>query len=31
MFALVLTVAFIGFAADRIYLMLMQRLLQWRE
>jgi NitT/TauT family transport system permease protein len=31
MFAVVLTVAFIGFAADRLYLMLMQRVLQWRD
>jgi NitT/TauT family transport system permease protein len=31
MFAVVLTVAFIGFAADRLYQMLMQRVLQWRE
>jgi NitT/TauT family transport system permease protein len=31
MFAVVLTVAFIGFAADRLYLMLMQRVLRWRE
>ena len=31
MFAVVLTVAFLGFAADRIYQLLMQRMLQWRE
>jgi NitT/TauT family transport system permease protein len=31
MFAVVLTVAFLGFAADRLYQMLMQRMLQWRE
>jgi len=31
MFAVVLTVAFIGFAADRAYQLLMQRVLQWRE
>lgn len=31
MFAVVLTVAFLGFAADRVYLMLMQRILRWRE
>ena len=31
MFAVVLTVAFLGFAADRIYQLLMQRVLQWRE
>jgi NitT/TauT family transport system permease protein len=31
MFAVVLTVAFLGFAADRAYLALMQRVLQWRE
>ncbi len=31
MYAVVLTVAFIGFAADRLYQMLMQRVLQWRE
>jgi ABC-type nitrate/sulfonate/bicarbonate transport system permease component len=31
MFAVVLTVAFIGFAADRLYQLLMQRVLQWRE
>jgi hypothetical protein len=27
----VLTVAFLGFAADRGYQMLMNRMLQWRE
>jgi ABC-type nitrate/sulfonate/bicarbonate transport system permease component len=31
MFAVVLTVAFLGFAADRAYQVLMERLLQWRE
>ncbi len=31
MFAVVLTVAFLGFAADRGYLLLMRRMLQWRE
>ena len=31
MFAVVLTVAFLGFAADRVYQLLMQRTLQWRE
>jgi NitT/TauT family transport system permease protein len=31
MFAVVLTVAFLGFAADRAYQALMQRLLTWRE
>ena len=31
MFAVVLTVAFLGFAADRVYQRLMQRALQWRE
>jgi ABC-type nitrate/sulfonate/bicarbonate transport system permease component len=31
MFAVVLTVAFLGFAADRGYQILMQRLLRWRE
>ena len=31
MFAVVLTVAFLGFAADRIYQRLMQRILRWRE
>jgi ABC-type nitrate/sulfonate/bicarbonate transport system permease component len=31
MFAVVLTVAFLGFAADRIYQLLMQRALRWRE
>ena len=31
MFAVVLTVAFLGFAADRAYHALMQRLLLWRE
>jgi len=31
MFAVVLTVAFLGFAADRIYQLVMQRMLQWRE
>ena len=31
MFAVVLTVAFLGFAADRAYQALMQRLLLWRE
>jgi NitT/TauT family transport system permease protein len=31
MFAVVLTVALLGFAADRGYLMLMRRVLRWRE
>ncbi len=31
MFAVVLTVAFLGFAADRAYQLLMNRMLQWRE
>jgi ABC-type nitrate/sulfonate/bicarbonate transport system permease component len=31
MFAVVLTVAFLGFAADRLYQMLMNRMLAWRE
>jgi NitT/TauT family transport system permease protein len=31
MFAVVLTVALIGFAADRLYQLLMRRVLQWRE
>jgi NitT/TauT family transport system permease protein len=31
MFAVVLTVAFLGFAADRAYQTLMHRLLLWRE
>lgn len=31
MFAVVLTVAFLGFVADRIYLLVMRRALQWRE
>jgi NitT/TauT family transport system permease protein len=31
MFAVVLTVAALGFTADRLYLMLMKRILSWRE
>ncbi|MFL6934974.1 MAG: hypothetical protein ACJ8EJ_10045 [Xanthobacteraceae bacterium] len=31
MFAVVLTVAFLGFAADRIYQMIVRRALLWRE
>ena len=31
MFAVVLTVAFLGFAADRIYLLVMQRALRWQD
>jgi len=31
MFAAVLTVAFLGFIADRIYVVLMKKVLQWRE
>ena len=31
MYAVVLTVAFLGFAADRGYQMIMNRMLQWRE
>lgn len=31
MYAVVLTVAFLGFAADRIYLIIIHRVLAWRE
>lgn len=31
MFAVVMTVALLGFVADRLYLMLMRRILAWRE
>jgi ABC-type nitrate/sulfonate/bicarbonate transport system permease component len=31
MFAVVLTVAFLGFAADRAYLLVMQRVLRWQN
>jgi NitT/TauT family transport system permease protein len=31
MYAVVLTVAFLGFAADRLYQLLMRRMLRWRE
>jgi len=31
MFAVVMTVALLGFAADRLYLAMMQRVLAWRE
>jgi ABC-type nitrate/sulfonate/bicarbonate transport system permease component len=31
MFAVVLTVAFLGFAADRLYQMLMHRMLSWQD
>ena len=31
MFAVVLTVACLGFAADRSYLLLIKRMLRWRE
>jgi NitT/TauT family transport system permease protein len=31
MFAVVLTVAFLGFAADRVYLMIVQWVLRWRD
>ena len=31
MFAVVLTVAFLGFAADRIYMLLVRRVLAWRD
>jgi ABC-type nitrate/sulfonate/bicarbonate transport system permease component len=31
MFAVVLTVAFLGFAADRVYLLVMKRVLRWQE
>ncbi len=31
MYAVVLTVAFLGFAADRLYLIITKRVLQWRE
>ena len=30
MYAVVLTVAFLGFAADRVYLMITERVLRWR-
>jgi ABC-type nitrate/sulfonate/bicarbonate transport system permease component len=31
MYAVVLTVAFLGFAADRVYLIITKRALAWRE
>jgi hypothetical protein len=31
MYSVVLTVAFLGFAADRLYLLFMNRMLAWRE
>jgi NitT/TauT family transport system permease protein len=31
MYAVVLTVAFLGFAADRIYLLITKRVMQWRD
>jgi ABC-type nitrate/sulfonate/bicarbonate transport system permease component len=31
MFATVLTIAVLGFLADRLYLMFMRRMLRWRE
>jgi NitT/TauT family transport system permease protein len=31
MYAVVLTVAFLGFAADRVYLLITKRTLAWRE
>jgi ABC-type nitrate/sulfonate/bicarbonate transport system permease component len=31
MYAVVLTVAFLGFAADRVYQLFMQRVLAWRH
>jgi ABC-type nitrate/sulfonate/bicarbonate transport system permease component len=31
MYAVVLTVAFLGFAADRLYLLFMRRMLRWRD
>ena len=31
MLAVVLTVAFLGFAADRVYLLVMQRVLRWQD
>ncbi len=31
MFAVVLTVAFLGFAADRAYLLIMHRVLRWQQ
>jgi ABC-type nitrate/sulfonate/bicarbonate transport system permease component len=31
MYSVVLTVAFLGFAADRVYLVIMRRALRWRE
>jgi NitT/TauT family transport system permease protein len=31
MYAVVLTVAFLGFAADRLYQLLIRWLLRWRE
>jgi len=31
MFAVVLTVAFLGFAADRLYMQVVRRVLAWRD
>jgi ABC-type nitrate/sulfonate/bicarbonate transport system permease component len=31
MYAVVLTVAFLGFAADRLYLLILKRAMAWRE
>jgi ABC-type nitrate/sulfonate/bicarbonate transport system permease component len=31
MYAVVLTVAFLGFAADRLYLLITKRVMRWRE
>jgi len=31
MFAVVLTVAFLGFLADRVYQRVMRRVLRWRD
>jgi ABC-type nitrate/sulfonate/bicarbonate transport system permease component len=31
MYAVVLTVAFLGFAADRLYLLITKRIMRWRE
>ena len=31
MYAVVLTVAFLGFAADRVYLLILKRMMEWRE
>jgi NitT/TauT family transport system permease protein len=31
MFSVVMTISFLGFVADRVYIVLMQKALQWRE